>query len=173
MLAVALSVPVPEQAGEYEVRLWAEQEDVPIRAAEATVRLTVAASAATSDSSRRADVLHAALTEAERLRCLPDDYLDVSEGWLARVKRWLKRKLLTNFKRGYVDVLSRRQSAFNRQMLAAVRALAEAHLQDKPTSDGGDNPRREVAALRETLARLEQRLLQLEARASSVEEVRI
>jgi hypothetical protein len=66
-----------------------------------------------------------ALAAAERLRQLPDDYQDVSEGWFARAKRWLKAKLLGNFKRGYVDVLSRQQSQVNRQLVLAVEQLAE------------------------------------------------
>src|SRR5207244_2785670 len=37
----------------------------------------------------------------------------------------IKRKLLGNFKHAYVDVLSRQQSAFNTQLLSAVRELAE------------------------------------------------
>ncbi len=66
-----------------------------------------------------------ALAEAERRQCLPDDYLDVTEGFLAKWKRRIKRKLLGNFKQAYVDVLSRQQSAFNRHILATLQELAE------------------------------------------------
>jgi hypothetical protein len=65
------------------------------------------------------------LAEAQRLHRLPDDYVDVSEGPLAPLKRRLKRKLLGNFKQAYVDVLARQQSAFNQQILSAVQELAE------------------------------------------------
>jgi hypothetical protein len=65
------------------------------------------------------------LTEANRLQRLPEDYVDVSEGLLAGLKRRIKRKLLGNFKNAYVDVLSRQQSAFNRQVLTALQELAE------------------------------------------------
>lgn len=65
------------------------------------------------------------LVEAHRLQQLPDDYEDVSGGRLAELKRWLKRKLLGNFKRAYVDVLSRQQSAFNGRLLAALAELTE------------------------------------------------
>jgi hypothetical protein len=65
------------------------------------------------------------LDAARHSQTLPDDYLDVTQGMLARLKRRIKQKLLHNFKTAYVDVLSRRQSAFNRQMLRAVTELAE------------------------------------------------
>src|SRR5262249_61216365 len=64
------------------------------------------------------------LAQAHRQQRLPDDYVDVSEGFLARCKRWLKQKLLNNFKRAYVDVLSRQQSRVNQQLVSAVQALA-------------------------------------------------
>jgi hypothetical protein len=71
------------------------------------------------------DEIRAALVEASRLQQLPDDYTDVTEGRLARWKRWIKRKLLGNFKHAYVDVLSRQQSRFNQQILTAVTELAD------------------------------------------------
>jgi hypothetical protein len=71
------------------------------------------------------ETARSALVEANRLQRLPDDYIDVTEGLLASWKRRLKRKLLGNFKHAYVDVLSRQQSAFNRQLLGAVSELAE------------------------------------------------
>jgi hypothetical protein len=71
------------------------------------------------------ETAQAALVEADRLQRLPDDYTDVTEGAFAALKRRIKRKLLGNFKHAYVDVLSRQQSAFNRQLLDAVRELAE------------------------------------------------
>jgi hypothetical protein len=81
-----------------------------------------------ADSSLSADLLplvQTAIAEADRQQQLPDDYLDVTEGFLAEYKRKIKRKLLGNFKRSYVDVLSRQQSAFNRSILRAVQELAE------------------------------------------------
>ncbi len=56
---------------------------------------------------------------------LPADYVDVTLGRFARWKRWLKQKLLYNFKRAYVDVLSQQQSEVNEQLVAAVQQLAE------------------------------------------------
>ena len=51
--------------------------------------------------------MHASLAEAAGRQELPDDYTDVTEGFLSSLKRRLKRKLLGNFKHAYVDVLSR------------------------------------------------------------------
>jgi hypothetical protein len=70
-------------------------------------------------------VVQRALLEAHAKQALPVDYLDVTQGFLAKWKRWIKRKLLGNFKHAYVDVLSRQQSAFNRQTLTALQELAE------------------------------------------------
>jgi hypothetical protein len=66
-----------------------------------------------------------ALAEADRRQELPDDYVDVTQGRLAGVKLRIKQKLLGNFKHAYVDVLSRRQSAFNRALLEAVQEALE------------------------------------------------
>ena len=57
---------------------------------------------------------------------MPDDYLDVTQGRCARLERWLKSKLLGNFKKAYVDVLSHQQSRVNGQLVVAVQQLAEA-----------------------------------------------
>src|SRR5262249_45627317 len=69
--------------------------------------------------------VQAAMVQAARLQQLPDDYNDVTEGWFASWKRKIKSKLLNNFKRAYADVVSRQQSAFNRQMLTALQELVE------------------------------------------------
>ena len=67
----------------------------------------------------------AALTEAQEMQRLPDDYHDVTLGKFAGIKRWLKRKLLGNFRRAYVDVLSRQQSAYNLRLIAAMQSLMD------------------------------------------------
>jgi len=71
------------------------------------------------------DLAEAALVEAQRLQRLPDNYTDVTQGWFVRGKRWIKRKLLGNFKHAYVDVLSRQQTAVNSQVVTALRELTE------------------------------------------------
>ena len=71
------------------------------------------------------DTLQTALVKLQRLQRLPDKYTDVTTGRFASLKRWIKRKLLGNFQRAYVDVLSRQQSAFNQEVLSALSELAE------------------------------------------------
>jgi hypothetical protein len=66
-----------------------------------------------------------ALPRAHALQQLPADYVDVTEGRAASVKRWIKRKLLNNFKHAYVDVLSRQQSQVNGQVVLMIQQLAE------------------------------------------------
>jgi glycosyltransferase involved in cell wall biosynthesis len=137
--AAAIPVPVPETPGTYRVELWAEEAceanlressvRQPMSAPFTTsCRLIVAAEVGGVDATccaTQLDTLASDLTEADRLQRLPEDYVDVTEGLLASLKRRIKSKLLGNFKRAYVDVLSRQQSAFNRQVLAALQELTE------------------------------------------------
>jgi glycosyltransferase involved in cell wall biosynthesis len=71
------------------------------------------------------EAAQSALAEAYQRQTLPADYLDVTEGRFSRVKRWLKQKLLNNFKRAYVDVISTQQSEVNRRLVESVRQLTE------------------------------------------------
>jgi len=66
------------------------------------------------------------LAEAAARACLPDEYRDVTLGRLAPLKRWIKYKLLNNFKRAYVDVLAHQQSAFNRNLVECMQKALEA-----------------------------------------------
>ena len=122
---------VPETPGCYrvEIRCQGADEATLPGPADAVVELVVAdAEAAVAGSCGLAPSLQAAgaaLAEADRRQELPDDYVDVTEGRLAGVKRQIKQKLLGNFKHAYVDVLSRRQSAFNRSVLEAVQETLE------------------------------------------------
>jgi hypothetical protein len=93
-----------------------------------TMRLMVNDKATESETSWSApfiDNIRSALMEAMVCQQLPDDYTDVTEGRFAKWKRWIKRKLLGNFKHAYVDVLSRQQSRFNQQILTALTELAD------------------------------------------------
>jgi glycosyltransferase involved in cell wall biosynthesis len=137
--AAAVPVPMPDTPGTYRVDLWAEEagdEDLwqtargrpPSAPFTTSFRLIVAAQEESLNAPSCAPLLETLdndLAEASRLQRLPDDYLDVTEGLLASVKRRIKQKLLGNFKRAYVDVLSRQQSAFNRQVVSALQELTE------------------------------------------------
>jgi glycosyltransferase involved in cell wall biosynthesis len=131
-VAAAVAVTVPEKPGTYRVSFWAEPAKCEVDALPAEdLRLSSAMRLVVVDGPVNSggccapllDGLRPDLDEAERLQHLPDDYLDITQGALARVKRTIKHKLLNNFKTAYVDVLSRQQSAFNRQLLSVVEEL--------------------------------------------------
>ncbi|GIW82479.1 MAG: hypothetical protein KatS3mg105_4286 [Gemmatales bacterium] len=124
----ALVVPAPRLPGQYRMVLRVVPVDgkvvapFPYDVVEATVAVSVGRTGMPATVSQTVQDL---LADAHRLHRLPDDYQDVTTGWFARAKRWLKRKILNNFKIAYVDVLSRRQSAFNDRVLAVLTELAE------------------------------------------------
>jgi glycosyltransferase involved in cell wall biosynthesis len=145
-----------------------------------SLRLTVEASnglAPRRGGTALMEAVQAALLRAEKLKQLPDDYADITEGWLARWKRRIKSKLLNNFKRAYVDVLSRQQSAFNQQVVQLLQELAEycatlEHAVEQRPGEpaalpaAGLTEQRRVAELEERLARLEGLLLEKEKLSS-------
>lgn len=88
-----------------------------------------------------------ALSQAKRMEKLPEDYVDVTEGKLANLKRSLKRKLLNNFRKAYVDVAFHQQSALNEKLIAVMSLLLE-------TVSAQETP--------QTLADMERRLQRLE-----------
>jgi hypothetical protein len=123
---VAAPVPVPGEAGAYRIALWTERAgragaavEVPLVVAEDAARPVGACAGVFLDAVQEA------LPGAHALAQLPADYTDVTEGRLAPVKRFLKRKLLNNFKHAYVDVLSRQQSQVNGQVVQMIQQLAE------------------------------------------------
>lgn len=66
------------------------------------------------------------LAQAHRLERLPEDYVDVTEGKFSAAKRLIKRKLLNNFRRAYVDVAFRQQSALNQKLISVMNLLLES-----------------------------------------------
>ncbi|MCX7701168.1 MAG: hypothetical protein N2039_09845, partial [Gemmataceae bacterium] len=93
------------------------------------------------------DEISQRLERAESLSQLPTGYVDVSEGWFAGLKRWIKRKVLGQFQTAYVDVLARQQSAYNRALVETMRDLAEQLAEVKEQLDvlarQAEPPRRE------------------------------
>jgi glycosyltransferase involved in cell wall biosynthesis len=134
---VAMAIPAPSKPGDYRVALYArpaQLEGSPSSPPDAWLQLKVTAGpvevsetspAAPACCTPALEAVHKAVIEAARRQQLPDDYLDVTEGFFAGWKRRIKRKLLGNFKHAYVDVLSRQQSRFNRQVVVALQELAE------------------------------------------------
>jgi hypothetical protein len=185
-VAAVVRVSVPTNPGEYEVvmqcrRLRGDGAAPEIKTETRpapTVRLIVAGAVAAVSPPVVPANLEPALRAALAAQELPAAYTDVSEGRLARVKRWVKHKLLHNFKTAYVDVLSRQQSAFNRQVLAALAelgdgqsTLAHAVTTQSPRSAApdGDDLRAELRRLRRQTRRLQRRLARIEAAAPSQE----
>jgi glycosyltransferase involved in cell wall biosynthesis len=115
-----VTVPVPAELGTYALHIGAEGFDP------AHLRLHVGDRLPhRSGLVPLLDEVRDLLARARDVQQLPDTYVDITEGRLARWKRWVKQKLLHNFKRAYVDVLSRQQSQVNRQLVTAVQQLAE------------------------------------------------
>jgi hypothetical protein len=132
-LSAALAVPVPELAGQYTVRLWARRADLLEEAPSdgpdsARLRLLVQATDTPPGGDGCRPILEevqAGLVAANQCKQLPEDYTDITQGLFASWKQRIKGKLLGNFKKAYVDVLSRQQSRCNEQLVAAVQALTE------------------------------------------------
>jgi glycosyltransferase involved in cell wall biosynthesis len=168
-MTAVMRIPVPAIAGTYRIELRAQSvNSAGNHAAPGYVRLIVADGSAT-DESCLAEVLagvQRALLAAERKQDLPLEYLDVSTGFMASAKRWIKQKLLGNFKHAYVDVISRQQSSYNRTILAALEELGEAcALLDQARSNSPPSrPKeleREVFELRLRQAELEKEVARL------------
>ncbi len=138
-LPAAVTVPVPRRPGAYQITFqviryqdicghYLANKPPAYPSISGTMRLTVNGGPTSSEASWSApfiDNIRSALMEAMTCQRLPDDYTDVTEGRFTKWKRWIKRKLLGNFKHAYVDVLSRQQSRFNQQILTALTELAD------------------------------------------------
>jgi glycosyltransferase involved in cell wall biosynthesis len=153
----ALPIALPIGIGSYRLVLWTERLGAEQRSSahEAVISLTIElerAGKSASCVSAFLDTVQETLPKAHRLQQLPADYVDVTEGRFAPVKRLVKRKLLNNFKHAYVDVLSRQQSQVNGQVVLMIQQLAEC-----------------CAMLDHAVAGVHQRLDRLEARVSSFE----
>jgi glycosyltransferase involved in cell wall biosynthesis len=193
-VSVALPVPVPCYPGTYSVQIHVAEGRGPNGMLQEKARGSgfpaTEMELVVSDKDRAGadgvctpmlEAIETALVELQRLERLPDEYTDVTAGRLASLKRWIKRKLLGNFQRAYVDVLSRQQSEFNRQTLTTLSELREccATIQNVnvPKDDSGrergiaesasvvrdlleqlSQSRQECAALEERVARLERAL---------------
>jgi len=127
-IAAIARIRMPLEPGDYSISITA-QSPCGMALDCSTVELPLTVSAACAIETEVLPLpqrLRASYLAAESAQQLPDGYVDVSLGRLARLKRWLKRKLLHNFQTAYVDVLSRQQSAFNRHLLDAIAELCDA-----------------------------------------------
>ena len=184
-VAAVARIAVPPEPGEYGIAIECRRrhsEPTPASSAltrpAPIVRLNVVTDAAVVPPPAIPANLEPALRAALSAQELPADYTDVSLGRFARVKQWLKQKLLHNFKTAYVDVLSRQQSAFNRQVLTALAELGDgqstlAHAvaiqPPRPALPDGDGLRAELRRLRRQGRRLRRRLARIEAATANQE----
>jgi hypothetical protein len=199
-LAATMPVSVPSEPGIYRVSFRAHRLDgeegsdsPPADPLATTLEIHVTADACGDEDvcTPLLEQVRLALTQAHGLQRLPDDYREVGQSALGRLKRWLKGKLLGRFKRAYVDVLSRQQSEFNRQMLTAVQELSEccatldhARGHAPSTSSAGDDAAtaevlrhlvrhltEQLSETREEFVRLQERVAQLESGRSKRRDV--
>ncbi len=123
----AIPVSIPDRDGAYVIRLWARCADreIPMPVETPLHVERAAGSSPGGGASAFLENVTKLLPRAHALQRLPMDYVDVTEGTLAPVKRFIKRKLLHNFRRGYIDLLSRQHSEVNEQLVLMVQQLAE------------------------------------------------
>ncbi len=126
-LTMMIPLAIPQKSGKYTVAMWARptgRESEKFVSASFPLIIKQSGAKATG-CGELLDQVHKGLDEAQQLETLPEDYLDLTQGLLAGLKHRIKKKLLHNFKVAYIDVLSRQQSAFNRQMLSLMQELVE------------------------------------------------
>jgi glycosyltransferase involved in cell wall biosynthesis len=163
-VAALVRVAVPDRPGQFIVQIRARRPwrgGAPAPEGVACVDITV--SLVATECPAMTTNFAGPLLAAQAVQQLPDDYLDVSEGRFAKLKLWVKRKLLHNFQHAYVNALSRQQSAFNRQVLAALAEMADAQTAVVPPARRVDV---EVEALREELRDLRRRYRRLARRVA-------
>lgn len=127
LIVAALSL--PQLVGNYTLQLQVRQVDR--RLSSVTVPVVVAErdfSLSTGNPSveQLHQQLQPLLAEATRQRTLPSDYVDVTEGHLAPLKKAVKTKLLHNLRKAFLEPAFRQQSALNEKLLQAICLLAEA-----------------------------------------------
>jgi glycosyltransferase involved in cell wall biosynthesis len=180
-LHMAIPVEVPPAPGSYQIALSATRtnprsDEAALADGGRKMRLMVAGGTHKVQETCTAPFLaelQRILVEAQRLQTLPIDYTDVTHGRFAKWKAWVKRKLLGNFKSAYVDVLSRRQTAFNHRMLAAIHELTAccATLDSASRLEKGVRPDAELAEAYRQIQALTERIVRLEAMAAHTMDV--
>lgn len=126
LLPATLRLRLPRKAGEYRLAFGLGGRKRPGPMTPLPLQIEVGTS--TARSGTLAPLLSAvqkALAAAEAQSRLPLEYADVTSGWFAGLKRWLKQKLLHNFRKAYMEPLVRQQTQVNRHLLTALAHLAE------------------------------------------------
>jgi glycosyltransferase involved in cell wall biosynthesis len=159
--AFVVEVQAPEQVGEYRICFRAGGRKASLGKRGDGMKLMVQETITGSPDTLGDAFLQAAqaaVQQAHERQQLPQDYLDVTEGAFAPLKRFLKRKLLHNFRKAYVDVLSRQQSEANEALVTALCHLLDGFsvLSRKVTEL--EEMRQELRRSRRRERRLRQRL---------------
>jgi glycosyltransferase involved in cell wall biosynthesis len=162
-----ITVALPRRVGRYRIRLSIvsryERSRRVICRHFIPLRMTKRMSMPTNKDQPLAPLFQSArqmLAQAHRLDRLPEDYVDVTEGKFANAKRLIKRKLLGNFRRAYVDVAFRQQSALNQKILAVMNVLLETSSMQSGTM---------ITGLQEQVRRLQRQNRRERARSKRLE----
>jgi hypothetical protein len=155
---VPVLVDVPGEPGIYTVRLQVERKAAAPRMAikslaECRINLKV---------TENANPLQAALAELAQEYRLPEGYASEARGRLGRLKAWLGEKLLGGFRRRYINVLSRQQSAVNGLTLTAIVKLNDSVQGLQSAAEGEDGTKGALIDLLDRVRKLERRVADLE-----------
>jgi hypothetical protein len=118
-VTMPLLMGVPEEPGTHMVLIRVDKESSPGNSG----RQSIPACGIKLTVKKDSNPLNSVLTELARQCRLPADYEHKSCGPLGRLKTWLTEKLVGGFRRRYVDVLSRQQTAVNSSILMAITEL--------------------------------------------------
>jgi hypothetical protein len=159
-----LLVGVPEERGTYAIRIQIDTESAAGEKAahslaECLIKLHV---------TEHANPLPPALADLAQLCRLPEGYEHEANGRVGRLKAWLKEKLLGGFRRRYVDVLSRQQSAANRLILTAIAGLNASVARLERSGEIENSASRVSVEVLDRIRKLECRVAELEEAQSRV-----
>jgi glycosyltransferase involved in cell wall biosynthesis len=130
------SCSLPMRAGKYVIRLSLFQEsrrqgrviadcNVPLVVRCHSEGLPTASQDTAMPSESFIQAVRQIILTAKKMEQLPETYQDVTEGRFAKWKKWLKGKLLNNFRKAYVDVAFRQQSALNQKLITAISLILD------------------------------------------------
>jgi glycosyltransferase involved in cell wall biosynthesis len=155
---VPMLVDVPGEPGMHKLRVQIDKESA---AGEKTAE-NLAECCINLSVTQNTNPLQSALAELARLCRLPEGCEYPAADRLGRIKAWLKEKLLGGFRRRYVDVLSRQQSAANGLMLTAIAELSASVARLEGTSGIENSRSRAAVEVLDRVRKLERRVADLE-----------
>jgi glycosyltransferase involved in cell wall biosynthesis len=127
LMVAALSL--PQQHGTYTLKVQVRQEGRPVSSLQIPVVVAERDNALPTGKPSVDELyqqLRPLLAEATRQKQLPTEYVDVTEGSFAPLKKAVKTRLLHNLRKAFLEPAFRQQSALNEKLLQAICLLAEA-----------------------------------------------